>query len=168
MNNRDILEWYFKSDDDAHIWGTMHGSTCSDELLTNISKKELELTFDADEFIYIWGWPGPDYNRYKFADYGKTWAFTREELPNYKTFKERELEKNKDKARAYKTVFDDLTKVKLFKGIYNAKHGDKEFMHGVLCVMQVIAHNVSDECDEEFNRNFINNLIKSEAKICHE
>jgi hypothetical protein len=30
--------------------------------------------------IYIWGWPGPDYNFYKFSDYGETWAFTKEEL----------------------------------------------------------------------------------------
>lgn len=33
-------------------------------------------------FIYMWGWPGPDYNTYYFCDYGKTWAFTREELGN--------------------------------------------------------------------------------------
>lgn len=30
--------------------------------------------------IYIWGWPGPDYNFYGFDDYGKTWAFTEDEI----------------------------------------------------------------------------------------
>lgn len=31
-------------------------------------------------FMYIWGFPGPDYDIFSFEDYGKTWAFTKEEL----------------------------------------------------------------------------------------
>lgn len=31
-------------------------------------------------FYYIWGWPGPDCNMYDANNYGKTWAFTKEEL----------------------------------------------------------------------------------------
>ena len=31
-------------------------------------------------FIYAWGWPGPNFNTYYLEDYGKTWAFTEEEL----------------------------------------------------------------------------------------
>lgn len=34
-------------------------------------------------FYYIWGWPGPDYNMYDADNYGKTWAFTKEELLQY-------------------------------------------------------------------------------------
>ena len=29
---------------------------------------------------YVWGMPGPDYNRYDPGDYGVTWALTKEEL----------------------------------------------------------------------------------------
>lgn len=34
-----------------------------------------ELRIGDNSFTYIWGWPGPDYNVYEFADYEKTWAF---------------------------------------------------------------------------------------------
>lgn len=34
-------------------------------------------------FYYIWGWPGPDCNMYDANNYGKTWAFTKEELMEY-------------------------------------------------------------------------------------
>jgi hypothetical protein len=30
--------------------------------------------------VWIWGGPGPDANIYYFSDYGRTWAFTKEEL----------------------------------------------------------------------------------------
>lgn len=44
--------------------------TCSPEDISN----------DKSSFWYIWGWPGPDLNEYKFADYGITWAFTKGEV----------------------------------------------------------------------------------------
>lgn len=54
--------------------------------IIQIPKKDLEF-FDSKKLrkynpylIYIWGWPGPDYNIYYFQDYGKTWAFSKEEL----------------------------------------------------------------------------------------
>lgn len=34
-------------------------------------------------FYYIWGWPGPDANMYDSENYGKNWAFTKEELIEY-------------------------------------------------------------------------------------
>lgn len=34
-------------------------------------------------FYYIWGWLGPDCNMYDANNYGKTWAFTKEELMEY-------------------------------------------------------------------------------------
>lgn len=34
-------------------------------------------------FYYVWGWPGPDCNMYDNENYGKTWAFTKEELMEY-------------------------------------------------------------------------------------
>lgn len=46
--------------------------------LIDINVSEIEIY--PDKFVYTWGWPGPDYNIYRFMDYGKTWAFTREEI----------------------------------------------------------------------------------------
>jgi len=88
MDNREILINYFINDNVNHIWGTMYGSSSPTECITKISKQSLELTRNADAFIYIWGYPGPDYNLYKFTDYGVTWAFTRQELGQYKTYDE--------------------------------------------------------------------------------
>lgn len=30
---------------------------------------------DKTGFYFVWGWPGPDVNLYKYEDYGNTWAF---------------------------------------------------------------------------------------------
>lgn len=34
-------------------------------------------------FYYAWGWPGPDANMCDSENYGKNWAFTKEELIEY-------------------------------------------------------------------------------------
>ena len=34
---------------------------------------------DGCGFVFIWGFPGPDYNDYRFIDYGRTWTFTPED-----------------------------------------------------------------------------------------
>lgn len=54
-----------------HIHITMYGNPGDDTI--KVSPDELD--FGKDGFTYTWGWPGPDFNRYKFDDYGKTWAF---------------------------------------------------------------------------------------------
>lgn len=72
-----------------------------------------------------------------------------------------------DKSKAYKIVFDDLIQFNLFKGIYDAKHGNEHYMHGISSVMEYIAQGVSDELYEKFNTEFIQNMIASEEKICH-
>lgn len=53
---------WFKHDEVIHIDAPL-----------NISKHK-------DAFFYRWGWPGPDINKYKFEDYGITWAFSAEEI----------------------------------------------------------------------------------------
>lgn len=64
------------------IYGEMYGRnrTNSDATIISIRKSELHKTVDDDSVIYVWGWPGPDGNIYKYSDYGETWAFTPEEL----------------------------------------------------------------------------------------
>jgi len=64
------------------IWGEMYGRPCTDPdaIIIDIKKESLNRTINDDSVIYIWGWPGPDGNIYKYSDYGITWAFTPEEL----------------------------------------------------------------------------------------
>lgn len=51
-----------------------------EDQIIEIKTSELEWFRDKTGFYYIWGWPGPDANRYEAKDYGKSWAFTKEEL----------------------------------------------------------------------------------------
>ena len=39
-----------------------------------------KLDIGSNGFVYVWGWPGPDYNYYDYDDYGITWALTEDEL----------------------------------------------------------------------------------------
>ena len=88
MTAQEILDWY-ESEGDGSIYGYMYGSPWiyngsyeewrRDELI-EWKKSELELGRNRDCFCVVWGWPGPDYNIYKFRDYGITWAFTEGEI----------------------------------------------------------------------------------------
>lgn len=74
------------------------------------------------------------------------------------------MPKQNKKSKAYKIVYDDLMKINLFKGIYDAKNGKKEFMHGIATVMECIALGVSDECYDMFQNEWTKNIIASEEK----
>lgn len=65
---------------------------------------------------------------------------------------------------AYRIVFADMTKVNLFKGIYDGKNGNKSFMYGISTVMEYIASNVNKQTVDNFSEIFIKNMIKSEIK----
>jgi hypothetical protein len=69
------------------------------------------------------------------------------------------------KAHAYKIVFDDLCRVGLFVGKYDAVHGDEHFMYGINTVMEFVAHGVSDECLDEFSDRFNVNMLKSQEAV---
>lgn len=69
-----------------------------------------------------------------------------------------------DKSVAYKMVFKDLNDVNMFKGIYDAKNGKPEFMHGILTVMEFIANGISEECQASFSDMFTQNMVRSEEK----
>lgn len=69
------------------IYGYMYGHpfiSTSDGMVKDkiikIKKSDLIISSKRQTLFYVWGYPGPDYNAYKFSDYGKTWAFTREEI----------------------------------------------------------------------------------------
>lgn len=51
-----------------------------EEQIIEIPLTELEWAKDHKSFVYTWGWPGPDYNRYDASTYGKGWAFTKQKI----------------------------------------------------------------------------------------
>lgn len=71
-----------------------------------------------------------------------------------------------NKKEAYEIVFDDLMNCgcNLFRGIYDAKHGDEKFMHGIATVMEFIANTVDFDTASEFEDLFLENMIKSQIK----
>lgn len=78
------IEIYKNLKDIGGIYGYMYGRHISDRPIDQdiifISQKDLTIGKYADCFVYIWGWPGPDGNIYKFQDYGKTWSFNKNDL----------------------------------------------------------------------------------------
>ena len=50
--------------------------------IIEIQTKQLEWTKDDLSFYFVWGYPGPDYNKYSQETYGKGWAYTKEEIIN--------------------------------------------------------------------------------------
>lgn len=78
------FEIYKKLKEIGGIYGYMYGertpSIPIDNDITFIAQKELTIGKQADCFIYIWGYPGPDGNIYEFKDYGKTWSFNKNDL----------------------------------------------------------------------------------------
>ena len=48
--------------------------------IVEISTKSLRWLDAGTMFVYVWGWPGPDFNRYSAKTYGKGWAFTKQEI----------------------------------------------------------------------------------------
>ena len=67
-----------------------------------------------------------------------------------------------DKKEAYEIVYNDLIAANLFRGIYDARHGNISFMNGIACVMEVIADSAGKL--EEFDNIFYKNLAESEKK----
>lgn len=53
--------------------------TRPDEII-QISLSDVDIASEEGMLVYEWGWPGPDVTVYKISDYGRTWAFTKEEL----------------------------------------------------------------------------------------
>lgn len=71
---------------------------------------------------------------------------------------------NKALTKAYEMVYNDIVNsgCGLMVGKYDAKNGDKAFMHGISTVMEWIAFRVSQDTYCDFNNMFIDNLIVSE------
>ena len=70
-----------------------------------------------------------------------------------------------NKTEAFEIVFDELKKIGLFQGKYDAKNGNPHYMHGVSSVMEAIAYRISNDVGDDFSDLFVQNLIESEDKI---
>lgn len=81
MTNKEIYSNLYHT---GGIYGYMYGQRNLhkpiEEDIIFIKQKELQISKQADCFMYIWGWPGPDVNFYEFKDYGKTWSFNKDDL----------------------------------------------------------------------------------------
>lgn len=82
------------------------------------------------------------------------------------TKQEYEKEYEKVIKTAYQLVYDDmvLKGPKLFRGHYDAKHGNNSFMYGICTVMEFIADKVSPEVYDKFSTEFVKNMNKSEER----
>ena len=69
-----------------------------------------------------------------------------------------------EKEEAFKIVYDELIKVPMFRGIYDAEHSTIDFMNGITCVMENIAYNISDDVGMGYEIVSIRNMVKSEKK----
>ena len=69
------------------------------------------------------------------------------------------------KKEAFEIVFDELTRIDLFVGKYDAKHGDKNLMYGISTIMEYIAYQIDEKVLQNFENDFIKNMIKSENKV---
>ena len=76
MTREEILNWWFTPDLNANPY--IYAK--EEDGIYGIHKIGLMLTRSKDAFAYIIQYPGPICDVYKFEDYGKTWAFTVEEL----------------------------------------------------------------------------------------
>lgn len=57
------------------------GTSAENNTIVEIETKKFRYHKDDEETAYyIWGWPGPDYNIYSRENYGKDWAFTKQEM----------------------------------------------------------------------------------------
>ena len=64
-------------------------------------------------------------------------------------------------------LMEEMKQVSVFNGTFDAKNGSWEFMHGVACVMEYLAYQVSEEYGEKFSKEFFKNMEKSIDKTKH-
>lgn len=65
------------------------------------------------------------------------------------------------KNEAFEIVYNELIKCPMFRGQFDAKNGNREFMYGICTIMENIALNVNEETYEHFNTLFVNNVCDS-------
>lgn len=59
----------------------------------------------------------------------------------------------------------EMMECPMFRGEYDAKHGNESFMYGIATVMESLAMLVDDTFYQEVSDVFIHNMVKSQEKI---
>lgn len=62
-------------------------------------------------------------------------------------------------------LLEEMKQVGVFNGTFDAKNGSWEFMHGVACVMEYLAYQISEDYGEKFSEEFFKNMEKSIDKV---
>ncbi len=55
--------------------------------------------------------------------------------------------------------------VLMFRGVYDAKHGNENFMHGISTVFEYLATYVSVDYAMDYEEEFYKNMVKSIKEI---
>ena len=54
----------------------------------------------------------------------------------------------------------------MFRGEYDAEHGDESFMYGISTVMEYLSSQVDDTFCQNVSDIFNRNMVKSQKKVC--
>lgn len=69
-----------------------------------------------------------------------------------------------NKKEVIENLLEEMKQISVFNGTFDAKNGSWEFMHGVICVMEYLSYQVSEEYGEKFTDEFWKNFEKSIEK----
>lgn len=58
----------------------------------------------------------------------------------------------------------EMMECPMFRGEYDAKNGNEDFMYGVSTVIEYLAYRVDDKFYQDVSDTFIHNMAKSEEK----
>lgn len=59
----------------------------------------------------------------------------------------------------------EMMECPMFRGEYDAKHGNESFMYGISTVMEYLASRVGDAFYQDVSDVFVRNMVKSQKKF---
>lgn len=62
-------------------------------------------------------------------------------------------------------LVSEMMECPMFRGEYDAKHGNESFMNGIATVMEYLAMRVDDTFCQEVSDVFTHNMVKSQEKV---
>ena len=62
-------------------------------------------------------------------------------------------------------LVSEMMECPMFRGEYDAKHGNESFMYGIATVMEYLASLVDDIFCQEVSDVFTHNMVKSQEKV---
>lgn len=62
----------------------------------------------------------------------------------------------------FRYVYDKLTEIPLFIGIYDAKNGSEDYEYGIETVMEVLADRAG--CYDEYQKLVLDNIVSSKKR----